>query len=143
MQILELLVDGRSAVSTPGPRSNQGEVLVPVHAFGKAIGAEVKLLGAGNQLAVCQEDLCVPVLTDISVEETVYAPLVDLAEPLGLKWEVAGKVLKISTAGKTLTGLGIGKRPPAFELPDLYTGEPVSLRDYRGKKAIFYMWASW
>ena len=55
------------------------------------------------------------------------------------------RVLKLhvtSGAGDPV-GLGIGARPPDFTLPDLYTGELVSLSDYRGRKAVFYMWASW
>ncbi len=40
-------------------------------------------------------------------------------------------------------GLSIGQVPPAFILPDLYTGEQVSLGDFLGKKTAFFMWASW
>ena len=39
-------------------------------------------------------------------------------------------------------GLSIG-HAPAFILPDLYTGELVSLSDFRGQKTAFFMWASW
>ena len=40
-------------------------------------------------------------------------------------------------------GLSIGHAPPAFTLPDLYTGEMISSSDFRGKKTAFFMWASW
>ena len=40
-------------------------------------------------------------------------------------------------------GLSIGHAPPVFTLPDLYTGELVSLSDFLGKKTAFFMWASW
>lgn len=40
-------------------------------------------------------------------------------------------------------GLSIGHMPPAFTLPDLYSGELISLSDFRGKKTAFFMWASW
>ncbi len=40
-------------------------------------------------------------------------------------------------------GLSIGHMPPAFTLPDLFTGEMISSGDFRGKKAAFFMWASW
>ena len=40
-------------------------------------------------------------------------------------------------------GLSIGHAPPAFTLPDLYSGELVSSSDFRGKKTAFFMWASW
>ena len=40
-------------------------------------------------------------------------------------------------------GLSIGHAPPAFILPDLYSGEMISSSDFRGKKTVFFMWASW
>ena len=40
-------------------------------------------------------------------------------------------------------GLSIGHAPPAFTLPDLYTGELISSGDFLGKKTAFFMWASW
>lgn len=40
-------------------------------------------------------------------------------------------------------GLSVGHVPPAFILPDLYTGELISSSDFRGKKTAFFMWASW
>lgn len=40
-------------------------------------------------------------------------------------------------------GLSIGHVPPAFTLPDLYTGEMISSSDFLGKKTAFFMWASW
>ena len=36
----------------------------------------------------------------------------------------------------------IGQLAPDFTLPTL-DGEKVSLHDYRGKKVIVFMWASW
>ena len=40
-------------------------------------------------------------------------------------------------------GLSIGHAPPAFTLPDLYTGELISSSDFHGKNTVFFMWASW
>ena len=40
-------------------------------------------------------------------------------------------------------GLSIGHAPPAFTLPDLFTGEMISSSDFLGKKTAFFMWASW
>jgi peroxiredoxin len=36
----------------------------------------------------------------------------------------------------------LGDFAPDFTLPDL-SGRPVSLRDFRGQRAVFYVWASW
>ncbi len=40
-------------------------------------------------------------------------------------------------------GLSIGHVPPAFTLPNLFTGEMISSSDFLGKKTAFFMWASW
>ena len=37
----------------------------------------------------------------------------------------------------------VGQRHPDFTLPDLATGKPVSLSDFRGKKVLLIQFASW
>lgn len=37
----------------------------------------------------------------------------------------------------------VGKPAPAFVLPSLTTGEPLSLEQYRGKVVVLNFWASW
>jgi hypothetical protein len=37
----------------------------------------------------------------------------------------------------------IGERHPDFTLPDIWTGKPVSLSDFRGKKVLLIHFASW
>jgi hypothetical protein len=37
----------------------------------------------------------------------------------------------------------VGQRHPDFTLPDLATGKPVSLADFRGKKVLLIHFASW
>ena len=143
MQVLELFVDGRPTSLELEVRLDQGRVLAPVRAFSEVVGAEVKSVGGGEELAICKGDLCVPLSATTTVDGVVYARLSDLAAPLGLSWEVEGEVLRVSGGREEEIGLGIGKEPPGFTLPDLFTGAPVSMHDYRGKKAIFYMWASW
>jgi hypothetical protein len=147
MAVLKLYLDGRQMTLTPAPRLQHGEVLVPLHAFCKAVGAEAKALDGGGQLAVCKGDLCIPLNTGktetVAIDGVVYAPLTAFGEPLGLRWQAEGDILRVTSGAGGQTGLGIGARPPDFTLPDLYTGEPVSLSDYRGRKAVFYMWASW
>lgn len=44
-----------------------------------------------------------------------------------------------STALRTIV---TGDPAPDFELPSL-TGDSASLSDYRGKKVVLFMWASW
>ena len=37
----------------------------------------------------------------------------------------------------------VGQRHPDFTLPDIATGKPVSLSDFRGKKVLLIQFASW
>jgi hypothetical protein len=37
----------------------------------------------------------------------------------------------------------VGQPHRAFVLPDIETGKPVSLKDYRGKKVLLFHFASW
>jgi hypothetical protein len=39
--------------------------------------------------------------------------------------------------------LKVGQRHPEFTLPDIQTGKPVSLADFRGKKVLLIQFASW
>ncbi len=51
--------------------------------------------------------------------------------------------VKTLEPGLNDVGLSIGHVPPAFILPDLYSGELISSSDFLGKKTAFFMWASW
>ena len=148
MPELKVFLDGEEAVLSPGPRLSGDRVLVPLKAFSALVGAEAKKLSSDGPLAVCREDLCIPLDTGdqqtVAVDGVLFAPLDAFGEPLGLSWSVESGVVNVSTsASAAQEGLGIGDRPPAFMLLDLYTGEPVSIEDYRGKRTAFYMWASW
>lgn len=37
----------------------------------------------------------------------------------------------------------LGAHHPEFTLPDILTGKPVALSDYRGKKVLLIQFASW
>jgi hypothetical protein len=37
----------------------------------------------------------------------------------------------------------VGHRHPDFTLPDIATGKPVSLSDFRGKKVLLIHFAAW
>lgn len=144
MKELELRVDGRTVDLVPPACLANGQLLVPVRSFSQAVGARVEELDGGG-LAVCQGELCVPLTGAemVEVEGEMCTRLDDLGEALGLDWQVTGEILRVSGAGREPRGLEIGQPAPDFELADLHTGELVSADDFRGKKAIFYMWASW
>ncbi len=145
MRVLKLHLDGRPVTLTPAPRLENEEVLVPLRAFCEGVGAEAKTLPGSEQLAICKGDLCIPLrqAETVSIGGVTYAPLTAFGEVLGLRWRTEADTLRVTSGVGDRAGLGIGDRPPDFTLPDLYTGDPVSLSDYRGRKAVFYMWASW
>lgn len=145
MATLALKLDGSGDALTAQQRND--DILVPLNAFCDLIGAEAKEVD-GGMLAVCRDDLCIPLNVSgdrdtMTVDDILFGRLGAFGEPLGLSWRVADGVLSVSAGNGIATGLGIGQTPPAFTLSDLYTGEPVSSHDYRGKKTAFYMWASW
>lgn len=145
MAKLRVLIDGNEVGLSATQRGD--EVYVALDDFCKQIDAEAKVLEANGPLAVCREDLCIP-LNVSGTEDTVtvggvlLGRLAAFGEPLGLTWAQNNGSLVV-TSGQVVAGLGIGNTPPSFTLPDLYSGAPVSVSDYRGKKTVFYMWASW
>jgi hypothetical protein len=59
---------------------------------------------------------------------------------------LAAAVVAVSIAGPVRgAGYGpkLGARHPEFTLPDINTGKPVSLSDFRGKKVLLIQFASW
>jgi hypothetical protein len=145
MAMLRVLLDGTEVGLSATLRGD--EVYVALDDFCKQIDAEAKVLEAGGALAVCREDLCIPLnVSDtedtLTVAGVLFGRLTAFADPLGLVWTLNNGALEV-TSGQVVSGLGIGNVPPPFTLPDLYSGAPVSVSDYRGKKTVFYMWASW
>jgi len=45
-------------------------------------------------------------------------------------------------ATRTSMVVNVGEEAPDFALPSL-DGNPIKLSDYRGKKVVLFMWASW
>ena len=147
MTELKTELDGRLLALNPSALLDTDAVLVPLTAFCEAVGAEAKVLEGSSVLAVCREDLCIPLNGSaddtVTVKGDLFARLDAFAGPLGLSWVTEKGALRVSTGVKEEAGLGIGSRPPDFTLPDLYTGEPLGPAHVLGKRAVFFMWASW
>ena len=145
--VLKLYIDNRLVSLVPEPRLKNGDALVPLHAFSKTVGAEVKTIDDSGGLTICKGDICIPIDVSntniVSINDVIYAPLATFAESLGLRWQMKDDALWVISSDVDHIGLSIGDRPPDFTLPDLYTEESVSLKDYYGKKTVFFMWASW
>ena len=145
MRHLELRIDGTITRLDPGPLESDTELLVPIETFAVAVDAEAKEID--GRWAVCRGDLCTFVDADpqqtVDIEGVVYASLSSFGDSLGLGWSVTDNGLSVTTDGSKTSGLNPGQRPPSFVLPDLFTGEQVSMEDYYGRKTAFFMWASW
>ena len=63
------------------------------------------------------------------------SPATKLVALLG--WALAAPVLAQGYAPK------VGEPHPEFTLPDIQTGKPVALADFRGKKVLLIQFASW
>lgn len=144
MDSVKVILDGQPAGALPGVRLKDGDVEAPLGHFCAAIGAKAET--HGGQVVVCRGDLCVPV-APVGSEgrgDVVFVSLSALCEPLGLSWEFLPErgELRVTTRQAAQAGLRAGALAPDFTLPDL-SGRPVSLRDFRGQRAAFYVWASW
>lgn len=146
MSTLSVSIDGQPS-QVPAIVKDDA-VFVALHDFCQSVNAEAKTLAEGGPLAVCREDLCIPLnVADrpdtMTVDGVLFGRLDAFAEPLGFTWAVKEGALSVMTEQMVSVGLGIGHKPPAFVLPDLYNRASVSIDDYLGKKTVFYMWASW
>jgi len=145
METLSVLVDQQK--TAVGAAEVGGEIYVALDDFCATVATQAKYSEEGGPLTVCREDLCIPLSVGgtedtLTVAGVLFARLAAFGEPLGLSWtQNNGSVLV--TFAPAIPGLGIGNTPPFFALPDLYSGASVSPSDYRGKKTVFYMWASW
>jgi hypothetical protein len=143
---MELSVDGRPVVLDPSAQQDKDGIWVPLTPFCEAVDAQLKQVG--ESWAVCDEtdgDICV-LLTGTDQRDAdgaAFGRLGAFADPLGLDWRIDGAVLAVSRGRAPTVGLRVGDQPPAINLPDLDSGEPVASPAYIGKPAVFYMWASW
>ncbi len=144
MERVNVVVDGQPAGALPDFLMKDGEVHVPLGAFCACVGAKVE--AQGGQVVVCSGDLCIPVAVSARADrgDVVYGPLSALSAPLGLTCDFLRErgELRVTTKRTTAGTFRAGGPAPDFTLPDL-SGRPVSVRDFRGHRVAFYVWASW
>lgn len=146
MKEVQVLVDGRSVGGLEGVVLDGDEVWLPMDPYCSCIGAETRLVD--GRRVICRGDICVPFEggTGQRVMDggdlCVLMSLVN--ENLGLSGEFDGVrgELRVHTLSPRPSGWRVGGSAPDFTLPDL-AGQPVSVADYRGRKVVFYVWASW
>lgn len=146
MTYLVLFIDGIKIVSELKPMRSEIGIEVPLVAFAEAIHADITEQGVDGKIALCRGDLCVPIDSSSrrNIEGRDYVPLEAFGDAFGLRWKSSAKELRVDTnESHEVEGLGMGQIAPPFALPDMYSGEPVSSQAFRGRKSVFFMWASW
>jgi len=135
---VRLTLNGREVDLSPEPILRDGVVLVPLEPLSRQIGAEVEHLKDEGKVAVCKGDVCVPLrigdeIGDVTfINGAAYGPLSAFMALTEGAPKVSAKV-----------GRGMNDLAYDFTLPDITTGQMVSLRDFRGVKTLVFCWASW
>jgi hypothetical protein len=100
---------------------------------------------------ICQDDRCVPLKIGdavggvIEIDGLMYAAPAAVAEPFGFQIQMfSPNRIAVLKGGTDMTNMEniAGQLAPDFVLPDL-DGKPRRLSDFRGKKTLIYIWASW
>lgn len=147
----DVIIDGEPVRLSPPPVIRNGTLWVPLYPLCQRVGAHVRELGEEGIL-VCRGDRCAPLTGDdetLTVDGVLFAPLRDIADPLGLSYRPQGdSVFHLDAGGGEVGAYGraapaVGEKAPPFTLPEVRTGKPISLESYRGKKTLIFAWASW
>ena len=131
-----IIDDGRVCDTTA--TVSQGRVHLSPTALQAALGWELTPQG------LCKDDRCVPVArhADLSSATGIDLEAVGrvLSRPLAV--DVEERVAFLGTAATERAAQLASLEAPEFTLPDL-AGRPHALSDYRGKKVLLVVYASW
>lgn len=110
MADLEVSIDGKNVGKLAAQQGD--DVYVALDTFCEHVNAEAKTLEDGGPLAVCRDDLCIPLNVSgtedtVTVDGIVFGRLAAFGEPLGLNWTQNNGSLTV-TSGQAVAGLGIG-----------------------------------
>ena len=132
-----VLIDGQN-LSLPIRQQGDALWLAPAD-FARVSGWQVK------EQTLCRDDRCLPLslhahlqAPDGWIDITAFAQL----QQIPLARADDQKVLSVGTAVEDHLLFGSNAMAPDFTLPD-YTGALHSLSDYRGRKILLVVWASW
>jgi hypothetical protein len=135
---VKLTLNGKEVDLSPEPILKDGIVLVPLESFSQQVGAEVKRLKDEGKMTICKGDVCVPLRVGDEVggvtfiNGAAYCPL-------------SAFMALTEGAPKASAKMDRGTNDLAYDfiLPDITTGQMVSLKDFRGVKTLVFCWASW
>jgi hypothetical protein len=157
MEKLEILINGQSITLKSPPVRKDGHWLVPLEAFSEQIGAKVEYPEGANMAAICGTggdasggELCVQLRFGdgakgaFRLDGIAYAMPTAIVEPFGFQVHTPSTNRIEIVRGNGMVGIenAIGHLAPELTLPDL-DGKPRRFSDFRGKKTLFYVWASW
>ena len=86
-----------------------------------------------------------PELRGAAASATKATGFAQRSKTMRLHSAVIGGLVGLLVAGVSHAGYGprVGQRHPDFTLPDVASGRPVSLSEFRGKKVLLFHFASW
>jgi peroxiredoxin len=93
---------------------------------------------------VCRQDQCISLATHQGVASGTLIDVIALAGLLNMPLAISPvhQVLSLTESPEQKSALLTGGAAPDFALPDLL-GRTHRLSDYRGRKVLLVMWASW
>lgn len=137
---IQILINNQPTTFSPAPISKDGVWLVPIEPFCKQLGLKVEYPDSTEMAVICgdgESELCVPINfgEDVfSINNVNYAKIESITQPFGYE------IYKSSET--QLEVIHPEQLAPKFTLPDL-EDNPKSLKSFRGKKTLLYIWGSW
>lgn len=149
----ELILNGEPVNLSPASVVRDDALWVPLEAFCQKIGAHIEYPEGEGRVVVCRGDLCVPLTVGeetVVIDNLTFAPLTAITEPLDLRYELAEEADLVyltdrrqEVESKAPAAPIVGQKMPDLSLPDVFTGQLISLQDFLGKKTLIFAWASW
>ena len=137
---IQILINNQPTTFSPAPISKDGVWLVPIEPFCKQLELKVEYPDSTEMAVICgggESELCVPINfgEDVfSINNVNYAKIESITQPFG--YEI------YMPAETQLEVIHPEQLAPKFTLPDL-EDNPKSLKSFRGKKTLLYIWGSW
>lgn len=153
MTQLNVTVDTAKPITVSVLLVDSTKVFIDNKAMKQMFGKEAHLQTTEKSVLACVEDLCVPYSkkskkNDILEEKGKwYIQLDSFCQTIGriFRWTEPGKSIEIiSIKPKTSESdsSSSSNLAPDFKLSDA-SGKQIALTDYRGKKVMVSLWASW
>lgn len=137
---IQILINNQPATFSPTPISKDGVWLVPIEPFCKQLELKVEYPDSTEMAVICgggESELCVPINfgADVfSINNINYAKIESITQPFGYEIYMPSET--------QLEVIHPQQLAPKFTLPNL-EDKPKSLKSFRGKKTLLYIWGSW